>query len=502
MRKLMLCFASGIVLHAAAYAQKGACTLAGQLKPDGITTPLHVRNIEGADLTVPVEADGSFRGSVKIPEKGFYTVSGIGNVYLEPGYDLKIAYAADSTYRFSGKGAVENNAYVLANRAMRDYVAEGESSPLSQEMLYLTVPEFTARLDAFVANGKKAFEKSSSAFFREYAAKDLEFRTRHLLHMYSLYYGVDLARQAELYKLLQSGGKRDSAYQRKYRELDSVMHVKRLTKEEKDQLKQAYEDSWSKNDAMLFKQSGWYRYMMSSYLSGLQYGKYRDLWMSSGLDINARPLIDLKIVQQEVKEPFILSYLRHNHVTSALKMLESKSIRDSLYNSYIATVKRPAYKKEVEEIYVNANTFGDNKQAPDFTYEDINGKNVSLRNLRGKYVYIDVWATWCGPCKAEIPHLEKVEQAFHGKNITFVSLSVDKQSDKRKWADFVKSGTLQSIQVLADKDFSSDFVKKFNINAIPRFILIAPDGKIVSANALRPSDPKLKEMLEKLLSKG
>ncbi len=94
-----------------------------------------------------------------------------------------------------------------------------------------------------------------------------------------------------------------------------------------------------------------------------------------------------------------------------------------------------------------------------------------------------------------------MEQAFHGKDITFVSLSVDKKADKAKWAAFVKKGSLRSLQLLADKAFESDFIQKFNINAIPRFIIIAPDGRIVSANAARPSDPKLVEMLQELISK-
>ncbi|WP_341843680.1 TlpA disulfide reductase family protein [Chitinophaga caseinilytica] len=502
MRKLMLCFASGIVLHAAAYAQKGTAALAGQLKKDDITTPLHIRNMDGADLTIPVEADGTFSGKINIPAKGFYDVSGVGNIYLEPGYALNIVYAPDSTYRFTGKGAVENNAFVSASKKLGNYLALGEETLLAQEALYIPMPEFLAKLDAFLDGGKKEFAKSSNASFREIAEKDLAFYAKYVMHMYAIYYGTDLVKQAEFYKFMQSGDRADSNYQRKFRALDSAQRVKRLTKEEKAKLTDLYDVQWDKNDAQLFKQSYWYRYMLSSHLSALQWGKYRDLWMAEGTGRDRRSLIDLTIVQHEVKDPFILSNLRHRHVTNALKMLGDKALRDSLYQNYMATVKRADYRKAVEEIYANANTFGDNKQAPDFTYEDINGKNVSLRDLRGKYVYIDVWATWCGPCKAEIPHLEKVEKAFHGKDITFVSLSVDKQSDKGKWVEFVKNGTLNSIQVLADKDFGSDFVKKFNINAIPRFILISPDGKIVSANALRPSDPKLTEMLEKLLSKG
>ncbi len=75
-------------------------------------------------------------------------------------------------------------------------------------------------------------------------------------------------------------------------------------------------------------------------------------------------------------------------------------------------------------------------QAPTFKYLDINGKEVSLSDLKGKYVYIDVWATWCGPCRYELPHLKELEKKMHGKKIVFVSISCDK--DKAAWEKMVK----------------------------------------------------------------
>ena len=108
-------------------------------------------------------------------------------------------------------------------------------------------------------------------------------------------------------------------------------------------------------------------------------------------------------------------------------------------------------------------------------------------------------ATWCGPCKAEIPHLKKIEADYHDKNIVFVSISVDKQKDWGKWEQYVREHDMKGIQLVADNAFESDFIKKMNINAIPRFILIDPSGKIISANALRPSNQELRDLLNKLL---
>ncbi len=136
--------------------------------------------------------------------------------------------------------------------------------------------------------------------------------------------------------------------------------------------------------------------------------------------------------------------------------------------------------------------------SPKFNYPDINGKNVSLDDLKGKYVYVDVWATWCGPCKREIPFLKKLDQEFKGKDIAIVSMSIDKMEDKDKWLKMVKDENLGGIQIMADKDWNSDFVKAYNIRGIPRFILIDKEGKILNDNAPRPSNPNLKELFNSL----
>ncbi|MEM0542523.1 TlpA disulfide reductase family protein [Flavobacterium sp. j3] len=137
--------------------------------------------------------------------------------------------------------------------------------------------------------------------------------------------------------------------------------------------------------------------------------------------------------------------------------------------------------------------------APNFDYENHKGGKTSLESMKGKYVYIDVWATWCGPCRAEIPFLKAAEEKYHGKNIEFVSISVDVQKDYEKWRTFVTEKGLGGIQLFADKNWQSDFITAFGINSIPRFILIDPNGIVVDADAKRPSNPKLSEQLDSLL---
>ena len=134
-----------------------------------------------------------------------------------------------------------------------------------------------------------------------------------------------------------------------------------------------------------------------------------------------------------------------------------------------------------------------------FDYENQKVAKTKSEDLRVKYVYIDVWATWCGPCRAEIPHLKKVEEKYHGKNIEFVSISVDVDKDHEKWQKFVVEKQLGGIQLFADKNWNSDFIKSFGINSIPRFILIDPNGNVVKADAPRPSSATLVELLDGLV---
>src|SRR5690554_3033949 len=139
-------------------------------------------------------------------------------------------------------------------------------------------------------------------------------------------------------------------------------------------------------------------------------------------------------------------------------------------------------------------------------YENVDGTTTSLEDLKGKYTYIDVWATWCGPCKAEIPSLKALEKEYHGKNIHFVSLSIDDDKshggswDKARedWKAMIADKELSGIQLFAPEGWKTPFIRDYKINGIPRFILIDPSGNIVTPDAPRPSSEKLKELFNTL----
>jgi len=139
------------------------------------------------------------------------------------------------------------------------------------------------------------------------------------------------------------------------------------------------------------------------------------------------------------------------------------------------------------------------KPAANFTYPDQNGKMVSLSDFKGEVVIVDVWATWCAPCKAEIPYLKKLEQEFKDKKVVFISVSVDYEKDKQKWVAMLKGLNLHGIQLFAGG--WTKITKDYAIGSIPRFMVFDKRGYVVSTDSPRPSDPRLKALLEKELLK-
>ncbi|WP_397446306.1 TlpA family protein disulfide reductase [Polaribacter sp. R77954] len=191
-----------------------------------------------------------------------------------------------------------------------------------------------------------------------------------------------------------------------------------------------------------------------------------------------------------------------------------KTEYDSILNAYnnldstlYATVKQQNEQliTYFDNAYQQSKIMGKGKPSPKFeNYTNVKGGKLSLDDFKGKYVYIDVWATWCGPCIQQIPYLKNIEKEYHNKNIAFVSISTDEsrrnggswEAAEQKWRDFVKKRELGGVQLWSGQDYS--FQQAYQINSIPRFILIDPEGNIVEANAPRPSDPQLKSLFTSL----
>ncbi len=187
------------------------------------------------------------------------------------------------------------------------------------------------------------------------------------------------------------------------------------------------------------------------------------------------------------------------------KDIDSILIHENLNELSIIAQSLKEYHLEIIRL---KNEMPKGSSSPIFTdFENYDGSKTSLSDLKGKNVYIDVWATWCGPCKAEIPALKKLEHDYEGKNIAFVSLSIDDaqahqgswEVANQKWRAMVKDKELGGIQLLAPKGWEDPFIRAYKINSIPRFILLDTEGNIVSASAPRPSDESLRTLFDEII---
>ena len=132
-------------------------------------------------------------------------------------------------------------------------------------------------------------------------------------------------------------------------------------------------------------------------------------------------------------------------------------------------------------------------EMPDYAMVDVNDSIQKFSSFKGKYVFLDIWASWCFPCIKEYPFMAELEKKFENKNIVFVGLSCD--DIKWRWQGAMGGYHIGGIQyLLKDKAF----MKSLRVDRIPRYILLDPEGKIVEWEMSRPSDPKTEGILSKL----
>ena len=119
----------------------------------------------------------------------------------------------------------------------------------------------------------------------------------------------------------------------------------------------------------------------------------------------------------------------------------------------------------------------------------------SLKDFKGQYVFIDIWATHCFPCKEEIPYLEEIQEKLKRKNIAFIGIATD--LDKDEWIKFIEEKALKGTQLIMDRKWIS-FMHSYDVATIPRYILLDKEGKIINLNMPRPSNPQCMKILKSL----
>lgn len=229
------------------------------------------------------------------------------------------------------------------------------------------------------------------------------------------------------------------------------------------------------------------------------------------MQVHYNRLVSDEISQKEDVNPTILylnkvneslpdGYAKDKMMSSYLQFgLKADENLEEAYNIYKNSNPNPENLAKITEQYNKLKVITKGNPSPTFNFENHKGGTTSLEDLKGKYVYIDVWATWCGPCIREIPSLKEVEKDYKNKNIQFVSISIDEPKDYEKWRNMVEEKELVGLHLMADNNWKSKFVEEYAILGIPRFILVDTEGKVISADAPRPSDPELRKMFDELI---
>ena len=366
------------------------------------------------------------------------------NVYLQKGDDVTISFDAnDFDNTFAVKGG---------NEKAIDYLNKIQLTGLPNEAYIQLWSEFKATVDKKIASMKRLLKA------RKFAADDkfLKMEEGRITYFYANAY--------LMYPVSHT-----------YLTQDTTLV---LGKDYYDTLRQ-----YVKEDDDLADNDEYRNYMIETAHVFDEAGKnIRQLY--------PKVLAEMSYIGENTKSDKVRESLIHFLAFTYVEGNGVENITD-LQNLYYTYVTSPRLNDIFKKACAKWDKAAVGRPSPMFKGVDVNGKEMTLRDFRGKYIYIDMWATWCGPCQKELPFLKKLEEKFKGRNIVFVGLSIDQ--DKAKWAARVKSGALSGTQLHIGK--GSKFQSDYRISGIPRFILLDPNGRIVNPDMTRPSSEDTEKIL-------
>lgn len=229
------------------------------------------------------------------------------------------------------------------------------------------------------------------------------------------------------------------------------------------------------------------------------YSKFNQQANSGGLTPQVQDTLEklYNIIQAEVDK--YVDGKKTSSVTPFVLLVTSQLSQDILllekrFNQLNDVAQQSLYGKMLKDMIDDGKVGAVGTDALDFIQNDTTGKPVSLSSFRGKYVLVDFWASWCGPCRQENPNVVETYHRFKNKNFTVLGVSLDKS--KASWIQAIKDDNLPWTHVSDLKYWSNAVAVKYRIQSIPRNFLVDPSGKIV-AKDLR--GPYLSQKLEELL---
>ncbi len=387
-------------------------------------------------------------------------------IFLEPGSDLRIfAYGHDvkGTISFSGKNA-DNNTF------MAEYYQNLEDKYKQQQVFEkirrLNAEDFNEFAGNMLNTKRKMFDKHSdgknlSDKFRHYFKTDIKFDYYNKLINYPSYHKM-------LNQLEEEPQLTDDYYAFIENALD-LLSDDNLT-------------------------SANYRMFLNSYIE--HYNKQNPDIFPEEKSLREK----IHYLAEELFEGKTLEYVRAYYIFQEFNFGEFDRA-ERLYGLYLEEQPHEEFINILASAYELAKSLLPGNAAPGFELTDINGNKVSLEDFRGKIVYLDFWATWCGPCMREVPYAKELKKRFKDeKDLVFLYISVD--DDQEAWRKGVEKNEIEGIHLNVEGR-NHEVVRKYNVRSIPSYFIIDRNGLIFDNNAKRPShegiDDDLKAALELVL---
>jgi thiol-disulfide isomerase/thioredoxin len=407
---------------------------------------------ESFDKEINLKPDGSFLENLFIEYDGLYMIVTAKNsfpIYLSK--ESKLVINADdknfnSTLKHSGKGSVENQ-YLAKKQLITNAITPEELYKLDEKSFLNKLQEIKNHLTILFKN-----TKFTDVYFKVKEEKNIHYLEQKHLFIYKKYH-------------YYYAGLNEFKVSERFPQIDETIDL-------------------DNNNDFLFS-SEYKEIVLNKFYENIK-GDDTSFFISARYAI---PEI------KALKSQSIKNRLIENSITDI--GMENPNY-EKTYNEFLSIVTDLKLKEKLTQNYNATNVLKPGNPSPKFDYENQKGGKTSLESLKGKYIYIDLWATWCAPCRQEIPFLQKVEEQYSAKNIEFVSISIDAIEDREKWSKFVTEKQLGGIQLLADNEWQSQLIKEYGVNGVPTFILIDPDGNIISARAPKPSDTKLIDLFNSL----
>ena len=413
------------------------------------------------DHSTKIDISGKFRFELTIGKPGFYALKYNNlnqKIFLTPGSNLKIEIDVnknDKEIKFSGNGAPENN-----------YLT-GKSN------FYKNVIKYSYK-DLFSMDRERFINTLDSCYMLE--RKELEsFKIEN-------YEFLKLEKGHLFYSWLRD----KTRYP-----FEHFFYTGKEIQIPDEYLN--YTQNINFNDTLLYKNIENYKLFIEDYLE-LQAQLSNE---------NNNDIIDYISTKFLIKYNLATNIFNHNKIKDEVlnSILFSslgkcnKKVAEELINRFNHDCSNQKFIRKMNAYYEKWESLSSGVSAPEFILKDLNNKDVRLNDFEGKYIYIDVWNTYCAPCYKEFPLFNKLKNKFKNERIAFISISFDKDVDT--WKKTMRKNKLSGIQLFAG-GWNSDFAKNYLVYENPRFILINEERKFIYANAPRPSE-RVDIILNKIL---